>query len=537
MYPHVGQVAPEDMTSSGERAISRRRLLQGAAAVGATALLPDLAGPATAALAAPASAQQPKSGGRLRIGHVGGGTAETLDPGATVYPIDNARAVNLFDRLTRLKPDLSVELELAESFEPNADASSWTVRLRRGVTWHDGKPLTADDVIYTLRRIGAPKSTLIGASTVALIDIPRLKKLDALTVRMPLKQPLAELPVFFAGYFMGIVQNGATSFKRPIGTGAFMFKSFTPGQSSLFARNPHFWKAGHPYVEELEILSIPDQGARLNALIGGQVDAIEYMSFAQAKSQMSLQQVNLLVAANSNVVPITMSCDLNPFKDVRVRQAFRLIADRPALVNAAQLGFGAAGNDLFGKGYPDYDTALPQRTQDIEKAKFLLKQAGQSNLQVTLFSSKAAPGMLESATAFAEQAKAAGVTINVHNGPADSYYSTNYLKWNFGQTQWNAYPIVVWMQQALLSNAPFNETHWYRPDWDKLFNAALGALDAGKRKTLMFEVQKLLWDQGGYLMWGFSPQIDGLAKNVRGAVPNPAAALGAYDYRDFWLAS
>ncbi|HZS89183.1 MAG TPA: ABC transporter substrate-binding protein [Chloroflexota bacterium] len=518
--------------------LSRRdilRLTAVGALAGAAGLTPRLDGVFAATSGAPVEAAKPKRGGRLRVGHVGGGTAETVDPHMVVAPVDNARAVNLFDRLTRLKPDLTVEMELAESFEPNATATSWTARLRKGVTWHDGKPLTADDVIYTLRRIGGPKSTFIGASTIVQIDIAHLKKLDNLTVRMPLKQAIAELPLLFTGYFMGIVQNGAKSFKHPIGTGAFMFESFTPGQSSLFKRNPNYWKTGQPYVDDLEILSIPDQGARLNALIGGQVDAIEYVNYAQAKSQMSLQQINLLVAQNSNVVPITMSCDLAPFKDVRVRQAFRLIADRPALVNAAQLGFGTIGNDLFGKGFQGYDTALPQRHQDLDQARSLLKKAGQSNLQVTLYSSKAAPGMLESATAFAEQAKAAGVTISVHNGPADSYYSNNYLKWNFGQTQWNAYPIIVWMQQALLSNAPYNETHWYRPEWDKLFNEAIGTLDAGKRQTLMFEVQKQLWDEGGYLMWGFAPQIDGLAKYVRGAVPNPAAALGAYDYRDFWL--
>src|SRR5262245_50930088 len=105
--------------------LSRRDILRITAAgalAGATGLAPQLNGVFAATYAAPVEAEKPKRGGRLRVGHVGGGTAETVDPHMVVYPIDNARAVNLFDRLTRLKPDLSVEMELAETFEPNATA-------------------------------------------------------------------------------------------------------------------------------------------------------------------------------------------------------------------------------------------------------------------------------------------------------------------------------------------------------------------------------------------------------------------------------
>ena len=481
-------------------------------------------------------ASAPRRGGRLRVAHIGGGVSETLDPNAGVSVIDAARATNLFDRLARLRPDGNYELELAESFEPNADATAWTVRLRSGVTWHDGSPLTADDVIYTLRRIGAPKSTLAGVSVVAVIDLPRIKKLDTLTLRLPLVHPIAELPNSFTIFYMPVVKNGSVSFKHPIGTGPFMFKSFTPGQSSLFVRNPHYWKTGRPYVDELELLSIADSGARLNALIGGQVDAMENMDFAQAKSQLSLKQIVVLIAPGSNIIPILMACDLEPFRDVRVRQAMRLIADRRAIIQAAQLGFGGVGNDLFGRGLPDYDDALPQRTRDLEKAKYLLKQAGKSDLTVTLYSAKAAPGMLESATAFQEQAKAAGVTINVNNGPAATYFTDKYLKVNFGQSQWASEPITSFIEQSLIKGCPWNETHWHRPAFDALFIQARGELNPAKRKTLMFEVQNQLWDEGGYLIWGFYPLVDGLAKNVRGAVPNPAQPLSNLNYRDFWLA-
>ena len=141
----------------------------------------------------------------------------------------------------------------------------------------------------------------------------------------------------------------------------------------------------------------------------------------------------------------------------------RLIADRPALVEAAQSGFGVVGNDVFGYGQPDYNTDLAQRVQDIDQAKSLLKAAGKSDLEGHALLLDRAPGMLESATAFAQQAKQAGVTIDVNNGPASSYFGPKYLKQNFAQTQWPAFALYSWYQQALAPNAPFNETHWSDP--------------------------------------------------------------------------
>src|SRR5207244_11536309 len=136
---------------------------------------------------------------------------------------------------------------------------------------------------------------------------------------------------------------------------------------------------------------------------------------ARAKDQQNEVQTRALVDNGPQIVPLTMSADLKPFNDVRVRQAFRLMADRPALIEGAQFGYGQNVNDLAGKGLKWYASDLPQRHQDIDKAKFLLKQAGAETVNVTLYSSTAIAGMLESATIFAQQAKKAGVTVNVNN--------------------------------------------------------------------------------------------------------------------------
>jgi peptide/nickel transport system substrate-binding protein len=512
--------------------LTRRRLLERAAAAGIVLGSSRMLGAGGRALAA--TIATPRRGGRLKIGMVGGGQSETLDPNLAVSTIDTCRVLTLYDLLVHSKPDLGIEMRLATAFEPNKSATKWTIKLRKGVVWHDGKPFGADDVMYTLRRIAASKTN--GAlPAVQPFDLKAMRKVNAHEFELPLHYPIADLAPSFVFYPLVIVQNGAKNFKHPVGTGAFMADKFKPGGGSLFKRNPHYWMHGLPYVDEVEISSIPDPQARLDALLSGQVHAVEQLTYAQAKQHLSQKDIRVLVGNGPQIVPITMSVDLKPFTDVRVRQAFRLIADRPALIKGAQFGFGQLGNDLSGKGLKWYASDIPQRQQDIDKAKSLLKQAGQENLTVTLYSSTAIAGMLESATIFAQQAKQAGVKVNVNNGPADTYFTSKYLKWAFGQTNWPAIPIPNWINESLTAKAFYNETHWRRPSFDKLVLKAQGEQNEARAKELWFEVQKILWDQGGYLIWGFTPFLDGVSKKVQGVVPSGFFALGNFDFQHFWL--
>lgn len=516
--------------------LTRRSFLVAGATTLLSAPLLAASDPFAASAFAASGATKPKSGGHLRVAMADGSPSDTLDPNAGSSSADWARFTALFDRLIEQAPDGSSVPALAESFHSNAGGTVWTVKLRSGVTWHDGKPLTVDDVIYTLKRIAAPKSTLNGKSGIEAIDLKRIKKIDSLTVQLPLKTPIADLTTAFTQYYMSIIQNGTTDFKtKAIGTGPFTYVSFTPGQSSVFNKNPHYWKPGRPYVDQLTISSITDPSTRLNALLGGQVDAISQISFATAKQQQKSKNIALMVSSPSNFVPMTMAVDVAPFTDVRVRQAMRLIADRPALVKSAQLGYGSIGNDISGKGFPLYDTRLPQRHQDIDQAKSLLKKAGKSGLTVTLSTSTVAAGMYESALAYAQQAKKAGVTVKLNNIPASNYFTTNYLKYAFGQSIWTAYPLDQFFVDALVSTAPFNETHWKRPAFDKLFEDARADTNKSSRQDKYFALQKTLYDEGGYILWGFEPLVDGIGLKIHPAPTNPAGFLGNYEFREFWI--
>src|SRR5208283_2054867 len=206
-----------------------------------------------------ASGGKPVRGGKLTIAYIGGGSSETLNPNAPVADVDDARTLNLYESMFRLDAHLNLEYLLAESAEPNADGSQWTIRLRSGITFHDGSPFGADDVIYTLKRIADPKTAANQQALVSsLVDVPSIKKLDNLTVQLPLKTANVFLPYLFYDDSFSIVKVGWVDSDPPNGTGPFVFQSWKPGQYSVFKRNPDYWQSGFPYLDQLQLVSIPD---------------------------------------------------------------------------------------------------------------------------------------------------------------------------------------------------------------------------------------------------------------------------------------
>ena len=432
-----------DLGNPLDRAVDRRGFLAIGAAAAAGAVLAGRAeGRTVTARAAATRAAGITRGGTLRIGVVGGGQAETLNPLADVYDTASIlRGYQLFDWLVYTGPNLEAQMQLATMIEPSSDGSEWTIRLRPGVEWHDGKPLTADDLMYTLQWLVNPKTASANAPVGNLMNVKAIKKLDPLTIRVPMHIPIGDLVALININGFGVIQNGTKNFTHPIGTGPFKFESWTPGQHSVFVRNPHYWVSGEPYVDKLEVFSIPDPTARLNALISNQVDAMAAIDLPHAKvymSQGTSSGMQILIGDGPNVTTFTMGTAHAPFNDARVRQAIRLIVDRPQMIEIAQEGFGSLANDLWGPGYQYYDGHLPQRQQDIEQAKSLLKQAGQSKLNLTLSSTNgnAFPGQLEAATLLAQQATSAGVIINVKDLPSASYYSSTFPNYAFAQVQW-----------------------------------------------------------------------------------------------------
>ena len=513
----------------GETAMTRRAtLLAGAAGVGGLLL-------AQGGLPGIAAAATPKRGGRLRVGHVGGGKGESFNPGRGSSFIDASRCYNLYDPLVRVNPDFSQSPGLALSWTPNKTATTWEVKLRPGVKWHDGSPFTADDVIWSLRAMGDAKH--VGSAAVANVKLAGLKKTGPLVLQIPLEGPDARLSDSFVQQGNVIVKNGTTSFAKPIGTGAFMFKSFEVGVRSLCVRNPDYWDNGKPYVDEWEDISIDDNAARLNALYGGQIDMMSQLDFAQAKAQKGKGKIQVIDAPSPAYQVFIMRVDRPPFNDVKVRQAMRLIVDRQALINVALGGFGTLGNDLFGKGLPYYAKSLPPRKQDIEQAKSLLKSAGKSDLSVTLQTSDIVPGFTQAATLFAQQAAKAGVKIAIKKEPANSYFDTSllYTKMAFAQSYWTTGSLAAFYSQSLAANATWNETHFKDKAFDALVGKAGGARTVEAATAAWLKVQKIQYERGGYIGWANQNIVDAASPKVQGIKPSAFFNLGGWNYRDVWL--
>ncbi len=269
--------------------LGRRDLLRGAAYGGAgligASLLPSGARKALAGT-------EPKRGGDLKVAITGGGSTDTLDAHTMNTSPDLSRVMTLYEGLTTLDENGKVINVLAESFEPNATATEWTIKIRKGVTFHNGKPFKAEDVAFTFRRIGDPKNPLQGATGLKPLDLDNIKIVDDYTLKIPAKTPFATLPdTLSAVYYFGIVPVGYDP-KNPIGTGPFKYESFTPGQQSVFKRYENYWQSGLPYLDSVTIIdSFQNDTAAFNALQGGEVDVYAYATLSLAKAGDRRQRV------------------------------------------------------------------------------------------------------------------------------------------------------------------------------------------------------------------------------------------------------
>jgi peptide/nickel transport system substrate-binding protein len=235
-----------------------------------------------------------------------------------------------------------------------------------------------------------------------------------------------------------------------------------------------------------------------------------------------------------------MRVDVEPFNDVRVRQALRLVIDRKQMVEKILSGYGSVANDLYGRFDEAYRRNLT-RERDVAKARELLQQAGKPNLTIELVTGDIASGAVEAANLFAQQAKEAGITINVRK--VDKFYGDDYLKYPFSQDFWFSRALIPQIAQGSYGEAsPYNETHWGyskgrtpsagETAFLKKVAEARKTVDDGDRNKLLGEAQDIEFAEGGYIIWGFADQIDAYSTKVSGFVPDKTGIpLSSYGFR------
>ncbi|MES5818588.1 ABC transporter substrate-binding protein [Streptomyces sp. RG80] len=507
-----------------------------AATTGAAALALVGCGGGTDDKADSGSGGTPKRGGRLRAAFAGGGASETLDPHLANLFADVARAKALYDKLADYGADLSAQPRLASRWEANKTLDRWQVTLREA-TFHDGSPVAAEDVLYSYRRIADPKQTFRAKASLEPIDLDASRATGERGIEFVLKRPTAEFPNILAAFGAYIVPSGAKDFDRkPVGSGPFRFVSFAPGRSAVFRRHDDYWE-GAPHLDELEFVVANEESARVNALLGGQVEYAHELNPTTARAHESGGQIEIVRLRNSAMQAFCMKTDRAPFDDKRVREAFFLIADRQELVDGALSGAGVVGNDLFGKGYEYYAADLPQRAQDLDKARALLKKAGAEKLKVTLDTSAVAAGFTEAASIFRDQAAKAGVTVEVKMGSKDSYWSDILDSGTLSCYRSGAMPIEAHISQRLLTDSTTNATKWRHKDFDALYEQAQSTRDKTRRAAVYERMQRRLYAEGGFLIWGFADWIIGTGKTVKGVETKaPANTLDWARFDKVWLA-
>jgi peptide/nickel transport system substrate-binding protein len=449
----------------------------------------------------------PVRGGVYSHGATGGGLKDTLKPYFPVTNPDISRVMQLYEPLLRWDANYEIEPSIAESVTPNTDNTQWTVRIRDGVEFHHGKTVTAEDVMYSLATVTDPNNTGSGGTELAtILELNNSTVVDPRTIVLQLNSPYAVLDQLLAEYTVGIIPTDF-DISHPVGTGPFAYQHFVPGQLSQFVRHENYWD-GPAWVDELFIYDFADDAAKVNALLAGQVQSIDNLPNYLAGT-IEQQGASPLVSETGAWVPFTMRVDVAPFSDVRVRQALRLIVDRQQMIDQALNGFGILGNDL------------PQRVQDIDQAKSLLRQAGQENLDVELVTSSAVgAGAVESANLFVEQARKAGVTVRLNKADANVFYGDRYLSWNFAQDFWNTRNYIPQVATSSVKGATYNETHFEDPTFTALIEQAKREPDPARRNQLLHDAQKIEYDTGGFIIWGFKRQLDAYSNLVQGLEPH-----------------
>jgi peptide/nickel transport system substrate-binding protein len=523
--------------------LSRRALLRGGAAAGVAMATGGIfaacgGGSGGAAGGAPATGADAAAGavvkgGRLRVGIIGGAASETLDFNQALAEMDTARALNLFEGLTDFDAEGKSYNVLAEELVPNADASVWTIKVRPDVEFHNGKQLSADDVVFSLKYMLDPANKAQGAGSLTGLQPRNIRRKDAMTVELKLDRPNAFLSDVLGDRAVKIFAEG-TDFASPVGTGPFKFESWKRGDRSLFVKHAAYWN-GEPYLDELELVSISDANARVNALKAGQIDGLSQADLTLVDTITGNPALTLLEKVGGQYTGLYVDSTAKPFTDNNVRQALRFLCDREQMVANALRGKGKIGNDLPCWFDEFYAGDIPQRAHDPEKAKSLLAAAGLENATFTLQTSDPAPAMLESSTLFAQQAKEAGITVKLRKWPTDQYYSKAFNHYPFAATNWGGRPLSSQIALAYLKSSPYNETKWVDSGFEALIQKAFATPDVDKRKPIMVEAQQMLFDEGATIIWGFLPNIDAISAKVHGITPSVIRSMGNYDFRKAWI--
>lgn len=483
-----------------------------------------------------AFAETPVTGGHFKAAGWSASTADTLDPAKASLSTDYTRCCAYYNRLTFMVENGSVEMELAESIE-TTDAKVWTVRLKPGVTFHNGKTLDAEDVVYSLNRHKDPD---VGSKAAAMAgQFSEVKAVDPLTVQITLAEPNADLPTLLSMHHFMIIVSGTTDFTNANGTGAFVSEVFEPGVRSIGRRNENYFKERKAPLESFEYFGIADETARVNALLSGDIHlagAVKPQSIRLIESQPGFAAQRNDAGNYSNM---NIRLDMDPGDKAGFIEGIKYLMNRELMAKSALRGMATIANDQpVSPASPFHNAELKPREYDPDRAKSLFAKAGLLGKTVPLVTSEAAPSAVELCMLLQQAGVEIGMNIELQRVPADGYWSNYWLKAPFHVGHINPRPTPDTLFSLLYaSNAPWNESQYRSEKFDHMLVEARAELDFARRKEIYDEMQVMVSNEAGTAIPVYMSIIDGVSSRVKGLRPNPLGNQMGFAMAEYvWLA-
>ena len=508
---------------------TRREVLRGAtlAGIGAAAGAFSLGAPGTA------RAQTPRRGGAIRVATSTGSVNDTFDPARVGTSSDFVRAFLVFSGLTELDSKLDPQPALAESWSHDK-GTLWTFKLRSGVRFHDGKPLTSADVVYSLSR---HKVAAVASRAKALADqMEEIKATGPLEVQIKLVSPNLELPVLLGSWSFLIVQDGATDFAKPVGTGPFRVQDVTPGVRATFVRNDGFWRSGQPYLDRIDLIPLTDENARINSLLAGDIHLTMAINPRAAATLQSDPRVALLETKSGTYCNLIFRQNSPPLNNRDLVLGVKTLLNRPQMISQIYQRFAIMGNDQPIAPTYKYYADLPQRAYDPELAKFHLNRAGMLNSRIQLTTSEGIGRAIDIAVMLQQSAAEIGFGIDIQRVPAEGYYNNIWMKVPFHMAIITQRPTTDIMLSQYKSDSALNEAGWSNEKFDQLLLAARSELDEAKRRQMYADMQLLIKDEGGTAIPLFYSTLDAHTSKLKGMQPVPVGNMMGYNFgAHVWL--
>ena len=459
-------------------------------------VLAGLAGAAALPGALQAQTATPKTGGLLKISH--STRIAQLNVPQLSGPSEYLAVDMIYSGLTRLDPNMTPQPELAISWTAAPDAKAFTFRLRPGVTFHDGSPFTAADVVATFKAILDPATKSPARSVLDMIaDIAAV---DPGTVLFTLNVPYADFPVSVAHANARIVSAAALA--RPLteldtranGTGPFKIDSFDSARMLRLVKHPGYYRPGQPYLDAIEMYLFPDLAAETQNFLSGAMDVMLDVQQADFKRIAAARGVTALRVPSGRFVNIVMRQDSKPFDDVRVRNALAHAVDRSMLVDLVLDGLGRpAADNCISPGYRFLaDSPIPP--YDPPRARRLLAEAGYpQGIKIPLICSNRPAIRSQVGVAVKQMAAPAGFDIDVQTIPHDTYLANVWRKGNFYIGFWGMQPTEDAAFTLLFTtDAAFADTAWNNKEFDALVARGRSSVDEAERRGIYAQAQALM---------------------------------------------